>query len=962
MVPNITRDVLEAQQYCRLKAYFRLSGQEGTKSDFEILQIEALQELQAKANEGIRRQYAEINIETDISLSRTVLRTGIPFVIGGRFEGDRYSIRFDGLKKVDGASSLGEFHYEPVMFNEARRVRQSDRCLLAIFAVLLSRIQGVTPGSGIVYLGRDCTVTNIRIGASLREAEDLLRDAGRLQRAEAPPKLLLNDHCPICEFRERCRAQAVREDNLSLLRGLGEKAIKSYGRKGLFTLTQLAHTFRPRRRGKRSNTPPRTRDYALQALAIRDKTIYVLGNPETPTAAVRIYLDVEGNPDEGFIYLIGLIICDGDKVERHSLWADHRNEEVSIFERFIDIVTRYDAPRVYCYGSYEKAFITRMWRQIQRKVAVDAVLIALINILGIIYPHFYFPTYSNGLKEVGGCLGCHWSEQDASGIQSIVWRTRWEQTGDEGCKTKLIRYNLEDCEALRTVTEFLCDTSIGSLTRQSTITPNVAPVTEFDRLANKQTWGKFVHADFDFINKRAYFDYQREHVFVRTKAALRQRSNPRLQQRKWKNQAIRATDRIEITTSQCPRCQSKDLEVIPTSQRPKDVQTRRKRAYDIIVTPGAIKRRVIDVRAVAYRCLQCEHCFVSNEYHRLARHFHGFMSWFAYQQITHQLGFKRLTTLFYEMLEIQVDKSELYSFRNLLAIYYNDTYRKLLDRIIAGPVIYADETEVKLHTGKGYIWIFANLETVVYIFRPSREGEFLREMLRDFNEVLVSDFYAAYDGINCPQQRCLIHLMRDMNQVILDNPFDLELQSITGPFGALLRSIVTTIDEHGLKRRYLKPHTRTVSAFFEDLTHHVYESDASKALQERLLKNRDRLFTFLHYDGVSWNNNVAENAIKQFGYYRENVGRSIKEPGLTEHLILLSLYQTCRIKGISFLQFLLSKERDIDAFASHKRLRRRRPSIELYPEGYVPPYLVSWRRGKGREPVIDPMETVDTIQ
>jgi hypothetical protein len=143
-------------------------------------------------------------------------------------------------------------------------------------------------------------------------------------------------------------------------------------------------------------------------------------------------------------------------------------------------------------------------------------------------------------------------------------------------------------------------------------------------------------------------------------------------------------------------------------------------------------------------------------------------------------------------------------------------------------VLHVDETEVKLLNGTGYVWVFANLEATVYIYRPSREGNFLRKMLADFNGVLVSDFYAAYDGLNCLQQRCLIHLMRDMNRAILDNPFDQELQSITTPFGALLRSIVVTIDEHGLKRRHLERHSRAVATFFKAVTDHFYESDASK--------------------------------------------------------------------------------------------------------------------------------------
>jgi hypothetical protein len=216
---------------------------------------------------------------------------------------------------------------------------------------------------------------------------------------------------------------------------------------------------------------------------------------------------------------------------------------------------------------------------------------------------------------------------------------------------------------------------------------------------------------------------------------------------------------------------------------------------------------------------------------------------------------------------------------------------------------------------------------------------------------LVSDFYAAYDGLDCTQQRCLIHLMRDMNRAILDNPFDQDLRSITAPFGVLLRAIVTTIDERGLRQRHLKRHRARVTTFFKILESRIFETDASKALRERLLKNRDRLFTFLDHDGVSWNNNLAENAIKRISDLRDDVGRTMKEAGLTEHLVLLSLYQTCRVRGTSFLQFLLSRKRDMDAFSAGKRRHRRAPRIELFPKGYTPPSLISLRREKekGRE-------------
>jgi predicted RecB family nuclease len=230
-----------------------------------------------------------------------------------------------------------------VLFCAASRVRALDRQQLATRAVLLARIQGTLPSGGTVYLGRSGARTSIRFGSNLTTAENILRDAERLQRAEVPPKLLLNDRCRICPFRDRCRDQAIREDNLSLLRGVGEKAIKRYARQVILTLTQLAHTFRPRRRGERADTALTRRDHALHALAIRDRTIYVLGGPTIPTATARIYVDMEGDPEGSFIYLIGLVVCEGERVERYSFWADDAKGEAEIFNRFFDVVAQHTA-------------------------------------------------------------------------------------------------------------------------------------------------------------------------------------------------------------------------------------------------------------------------------------------------------------------------------------------------------------------------------------------------------------------------------------------------------------------------------------------------------------------------------------------------------------------------------------------------------------------------------------------
>jgi hypothetical protein len=126
---------------------------------------------------------------------------------------------------------------------------------------------------------------------------------------------------------------------------------------------------------------------------------------------------------------------------------------------------------------------------------------------------------------------------------------------------------------------------------------------------------------------------------------------------------------------------------------------------------------------------------------------------------------------------------------------------------------------------------------------------------------------------------------------------------------------------------------------------------------ERLLKNRDKLFTFIQHDGVPWNNNNAENAIKRFAYYREDTVGVMKEAGLTDYLVLLSLCHTCRYRGISFLKFLLSRERAIDAFGIQGRARRWRPVIEVYPKGFIPVHLAR-QRDKGARKAGGPSEQI----
>ncbi len=127
-----------------------------------------------------------------------------------------------------------------------------------------------------------------------------------------------------------------------------------------------------------------------------------------------------------------------------------------------------------------------------------------------------------------------------------------------------------------------------------------------------------------------------------------------------------------------------------------------------------------------------------------------------------------------------------------------------------------------------------------------------------------------------------------------------------------------------------------------------FHSELALSYQKRLVKNRDKLFTFLDYDGVPWNNNNAECAIKQFAEYRKLFDGRLKEAGLHEYLVLLSIQQTCKYKGISFLKFLLSREKDVDNYIQEGQQKYKPPDLEIYPSGYPRKYLLKRREGNSK--------------
>ena len=126
-------------------------------------------------------------------------------------------------------------------------------------------------------------------------------------------------------------------------------------------------------------------------------------------------------------------------------------------------------------------------------------------------------------------------------------------------------------------------------------------------------------------------------------------------------------------------------------------------------------------------------------------------------------------------------------------------------------------------------------------------------------------------------------------------------------FAHLLQQIVETVDKYGLKQRHLGKHRHDAVRLLKSVEKACYSSPIATKYQERMGKYGSRLFTFLDYDGVPWNNNNAEHAIHAFARVRRFADGRFTEDSVREYLVMLSVAETCKYQNIDVLEFLLDQ-------------------------------------------------------
>ena len=672
--PPITSDVVAAYCLCQRKAYLLLRGEQGEPAHPYVVQ----KELQAAAS---LMTFLELSKQSGLSVQYCIgaQPTGRADVLAQiALSADDLQAMADALVALEKSVGKGQSPCEPHLAIGTHSIAKADKIRLAFIGHVLGNGHRHRPQTGVVInaAGDAQRIKLPKLMAYLKPVIDTLK-AWKHAPATVPPPILLNDHCPICPFKKKCLEQAEKDDSLTLLDRMTPKVMRKYHKKGIFTITQLSYLFKPRRQRKKRKDRPAGFNLELQALALRTGKIYLHQSPNIPQHSTELFLDMEGVPDQGSTYLIGLVIqCEG-KADSHSLWADCPRDEKAILEEFLGFANRHPDAPIYHYGSYEPKALVRMAKE--TGVNVDAIASRLVNVNKFIYGKVYFPTRSNTLKDLGRFFGATWRSPDASGLQSVVWRMQWQASGDATLKEKLLAYNIEDCNALAILVS-----ELRKIGQSSAARPDVDFADTPKRNATPS--GQKIHDSLEGILRSAHAEYTKSRIQVKHQEERPNVSPNGLKARNGHltyrrivlvraGRVIRVKRRII-----CPRRKGKVL--VETNK------TAEHTLIDLAFTRSGCRKVITKYVGTICYCTHCGLHYPPPAIGRLKNllYGHSFRAWAVYQRISLRVPHKAILQVIYDLFREQISDGSLVYFISGMAKYYASTEKKLLDKLLASPI------------------------------------------------------------------------------------------------------------------------------------------------------------------------------------------------------------------------------------------------------------------------------------
>lgn len=237
------------------------------------------------------------------------------------------------------------------------------------------------------------------------------------------------------------------------------------------------------------------------------------------------------------------------------------------------------------------------------------------------------------------------------------------------------------------------------------------------------------------------------------------------------------------------------------------------------------------------------------------------------------------------------------------ALEFGEHYTGLIQELRRSPYANCDETGWRIDGKNAWLWDFIGKMVAVYTINRSRGRDVPRKILgKDYGGTVGSDFWSAYNFASDSQQKCHVHLKRNLR----DTAKKKHHRSSFHPFKKKLKRIL----DDGIRLLEREPSLakrqegkENFEARILALCNERWADKDCNRLIKRLRRHATDLFTFLVKEGVTPDNNPAERGIRPAVVMRKNSYGNRSKKGAETTAVLLSTVETCKLREQNFLDW-----------------------------------------------------------
>ena len=369
-----------------------------------------------------------------------------------------------------------------------------------------------------------------------------------------------------------------------------------------------------------------------------------------------------------------------------------------------------------------------------------------------------------------------------------------------------------------------------------------------------------------------------------------QKKNNSKHPRKSRNRPTHIDDTITVDQKECNVCGTK-------LSNPTDSYTR---IVEDVIPTKAIATQYTIVRRY---CKHCKKQISGNIHTALPNERFGIRLMVLIISLkTLGLSYGKISHLLQMLYSLHITDSTINHAVSKTAKAFGDRYHAMIAELKNESNIHGDETGWRVNGTNYWLWAFVSKWTVIYEIDKSRGASVPKRILDGYNGNITSDSWSAWNHVGKTHQRCHIHYIREINDTIQYKNPGPEFISFAKQ---LKRIIYDSHDVAKIKSEFQRIHAKkNLERRISYIISKSYTEKHCIRFVKRLKREREMLFTFL-ITGTDSHNNTAERAIRPNVIIRKITNGHRTIHGADSHKILMSVKETCRLRGLNFHDYSL---------------------------------------------------------